>query len=301
MNKGKIGLVSLILLCLILVTALFPGCASSDGGSLTGAMTLFNSAREALATASSFKLTGEGNVTFTHDSQSTSLDYTYQFFYEQKEGQEPLVKMVIGMLFPDSGLDSGSPEEIETDAYITGDTMYIQDPASGQWFYQQMNLGGELTQVGQGISPQSMVKMLEAAQDVEVIEDTESHTRYKLVLDPDKLFEGDRLEELEKALEMEGLSDQEVTEYTEMTKEMTAAMDITVKVNKESGFIEEFEIRIDENMLDFIPPSAFEEGPPPEGSSMTMSIDYRVGDCGEVFNLELPKETADAEPIEEWR
>lgn len=300
MKSRKIGFISSVLLCFVLNLILISGCGSSDSSSLSGTVALFDQAREVLKTATSFRMTGEGNVTYSYENQSVPTNFSYEVFFEHKEGKEPLMKMVLGIIQQDSGIPSGFSDEMKIDVYMTGDRMYMQDPTTGQWYYEEINIGEEFSQIGQGFSPQSVVDLVESAETVEIIDDTKSHTQYKLKINADALYEGAKLEEAKSSMESEGFSEEEIAMNLEMVKELAAIMDITVKVNKESGLIDEFEVRFGENMLDYIPPSAFEDDPPPEGSSVTMHMNYRISDYGKDFDLELPKETENAEPMDAW-
>ena len=276
----------------IAVSLLLTGCGSSQTALIANPMEFFERAREEITNADSFRMNGQMVINYGDSSGSRDFRVNYEMFFQQDEDGF-LVKMVMEM--PAPGV-TASMQMIET--YITEDKMYLYYPATGQWYYKEFDLGFNIAALDQGLSPNSILKMLDSAKTIEVVEETSSYAKYYLTLDPEKLMNDAELDAYLEGMRKSGIIPFDPVQYREMLKNVTSLMQINLTVDKKSGYPSEFNMVIDEDivpyMKDFTPNSAALQG-----ASMTMSMNIAISDYGKSFNLSLPEEALQARPFEE--
>lgn len=287
-------LVNLVLLTLT-TCLLLGGCGSSQMAQVGNPNAFFEKAREGIGGATSFRMTGKMVMNYSDLSGSRNMRINYDMLFE-KQGDNFIVKMDMEMPAQSSGFSSATQGE-KVEVYMTKDKMYMQMP-TGEWFYKGVDLGLNLTGVDQSFSPQSMLQMLDAARTVEVVEENPFFTRYYLTLDPEKLTKGANIEDYLERMNESGIIQIDVGEYTEMIRNVLSQMEIYLTVDKVNGYPMEFDMIFDKNILDYMG-SFFEGNPLPEGTSITMSMNFAIGDYGKVFNLQLPEKALQAKPLEE--
>jgi Family of unknown function (DUF6612) len=282
------GLILAVILSVSLAAVQLSGCGLTPTGQMLDATALFNQARESTKTAASFRMNGKVNAEFTFPPVSGSLDIDYDMCFEQKEGGEPIVQLVMDLHSGESGDLLGIPDGMEIKGYMIGNRFYLKNPLSGDWNYMEVSFSDMLSGMGQGVSPQDMLDLMDAADSVEVVSDNSFFTKYALVLNADKLLGKADMGTLEEQIKKAGGPAMDISEYIAFTRDLVSAMNVSVTVDKKSGQVALFEMSFDDNLFDFMRP-LFKDDPPPEGSSMTMSMNFNIGDYGKSFNLELPE------------
>jgi hypothetical protein len=298
--KGRIWTSSLVILAVLASAWLLAGC---EGSGKLGLFEYFNQARDQIKSANSFHMTGDMKISFGDNTGSDSVDVLFEFIFQADEAGGGIAKM--SMRYQpsgESGLLTPTGESYEMEGYVTNEAIYLQDPISGEWGYQKIDITSLLSSTNQGMTPQSVVQLLEAADQVEVLEEKEGYIKYRLVMDPDKIFTPEVLDYARKSFE----SNQELNEimkgvkwedYLDGIKAIVSQMEFVVTVDKSSRLITEMEVKID-NFLEAMTPY-LGEGSIPEGAWFNMSLHYNISDYGKEFDIELPEEVKNSRPLEE--
>jgi Family of unknown function (DUF6612) len=296
MNEKSIKRSLLPLLVLsIIISLLFAGCGSSQTAQVGNASDFFEKARNEISSSDSFRMTGKMLMEYTDSSGSRDMRINYDMMYE-KQGAGFLVKMAMEGPTDASALPGSSGQKIET--YMSQDKMYLRYPATGQWYCKEFNLGFDITSIDQGFSPQAVVKMLNAAKSIEVEEETDSYTKYLLILDPDKLMAEFDLDAYLESMKKSGLVSFDEAQFRQMLSDFYSIMQIRLTVDKKSGYPTEFDMTIDQDILQYLR-NYINGSNMPQEATMTMSMEMTISDLGKAFHLQLPQEALQARPWEE--
>ncbi|MEW6555685.1 MAG: DUF6612 family protein [Actinomycetota bacterium] len=277
-------------LMVFITTALLSGCGTGGTAFLENPLEFFRRAQENMGTVDSFRMEGKAKADYSDVSDSGSMTMEYEMVYERKGDGEMLVKMEMGV--------NMGRRKVETLVYLSGDKMYIKTP-EGQWVFMEMSVLSSMEDISQGMGPQNMMEMLETADSAEVLEEDGRSITYRLVIDFERLLQGqqDLLDEMKEDFERVP-GEMSFDEYTSMMEVVYSNIDYIVAFDKDSGLATEFEFHVDLDMS--LLADMFPDDPPPQGARMVMNGVFEIGDYGKVFDLELPGEAEDAIPIEEF-
>jgi hypothetical protein len=278
---------------LLAASALIAGCGSSQTAQIGNPVAFFEKAREGITDSVSFRMTGEIFTNYSYSAGSREFQINYEMLFEKQE-DDFLVRMLMQTPAQGSALQgTASGQKIET--YLTKDKLYLKYPATGQWFFKAFDLGFDITAIDQGFSPQGMLKMLDSAATIEVVDETSSLIKYHLTLDFEKLMAEVDVDKYFEAMKKNGLISFDLGEYLEMLKNFISQMQLYLTVDKKSQYPIEFDMVIDKNILEYMRDFLSGSSLPPE-ASMTMSMNFSIGDYGKAFNLRLPEEAMQARP-----
>lgn len=287
MDKGRTVLALVLFLCLAMAAAMFSGCGSGGAARIENPLEYFFQARENMQTVASFRISGEMEMTMSGMPGEDAISVDYDLFLEQKINDEMLARM---------DMQVKGPDEFATVAYIAGDRMYMEMP-DGMWVYEEVDLSSDLTDLGQSMSPQYVMDLIDMAESAEVVDEDGNSITYNLVLDFDKLINEMDTGEMQRQLEDEGIPAEELDVIMDMVEHIFSAMEIEMTVEKKSGLPERLKMRLE---IDFSSLAAmFPDDPPPEDAGMVMDADFKISDYGKSFDIQLPEEAEDAIPIEE--
>jgi hypothetical protein len=130
------------------------------------------------------------------------------------------------------------------------------------------------------ITPQSILQMMEYADSVVIVEETDSQVRYHLVLG-DKYYQ-QALEEFKKIM-----PNYPVDQYESLIKGMKYELEVTV--DKASEQVVHLQVVMVGDNLEFMQDVKM---------SMRVKGEFDFSDYGEDFNIQLPDEAANAEYID---
>jgi hypothetical protein len=300
MKTRRAALLITITLLLCIVVVIYIGCGASGTAYMGDPMALFTQAQENLLTASSFRMTGEIGAEYNIPPEMGSQNQQLEMLFEQKAGAESIIKIKMAISGEGTYWSSEMPDTFEFGGYIVGERAYIQDPYSGEWYYEEEDLGGTIGNFGQSLSAinaQTVMDMVDASKSVEVIEENDDSITYKLILDIDEYLGDSFEEEVAEEFRQRGATEEEISRYLQATRNLISTMEIVIEVEKKSGRISRFGFSSDENIFEIMEPM-FTYEPLPEGARMTMYADFRFSEYGKRFDLELPPETRDAVPFE---
>lgn len=285
----------LLALCVAtLSSVLFPAGCGPSGAAFSDPAALFRQAREEIGTADSFRETGEITVSMELGPEEIEMTMGFDAVFEKQDDGEWIARMdVITDLEPMMGGGPGSRMKVE--AYIVGGKMYMQMPGMDEWVYQERDALQKLSGMD-GASPDDLSRMMESAREAELLEEGPDTVRYRLVPDEDKVFLPEMEEKARQSLVDKGRGEDYVEELLRGVREMLSGMEMTVTVEKRTGLIVGFTMRID----DFPAPA----GGLLAGSGLgvprvSIRAAFTVYDHGEDFGLALPEEARNALPMEE--
>lgn len=286
----------LFFVILLTISLLITGCGSSQTAQVGNPIEFFEQARQEMGNSSSFRLTGKMLMNYDDSSGPQDFRINYDMLFEKQEDNF-LVRMLIETPTQGSALQGGaSAQRIE--AYLTKDKMCLRYPETGTWYYKDFNLGFDIMAIDQGFSPQSILKMLDSAKTVEIVDETPSLTKYYLTLDFEKLMSQVDLDNYLEEMKKNGVMPFDAAQYREMLRNFTSQMQIYLSIDKRNGYPTEFDMVIDKNILEYIGPFLGNSSLP-QDASMTMSMNLELSDYGKIFNLHLPEEALQARPMEE--
>ncbi len=281
---------------LLAASLLIAGCGSSQTAQVGNPIAFFEKARQGITDSASFRMTGEILANYSDSSGSREFQVNYEMLFE-KQGDDFLVRMMVQTPSQGSALrGTASGQKIET--YLTKDKLYLKNPQTGQWFYKAFDLGFDISAIDQGFSPQGMLKMLDSAATIEVVDETSSLIKYHLTLDFEKLMAEVDVGKYFESMKKSGLISFDLGAYLEMMKNFISQMQLYLTVDKKSSHPTEFDMVIDKNILEYMRGLLGDSSLPPE-ASMTMSMNFSIGDYGKPFNLRLPEEAMQARPWQE--
>jgi hypothetical protein len=187
---------------------------------------------------------------------------------------------------------------LDIEAYIVGDRMYMEMPG-GMWVYQDLNLASDLTDMGQAMGPQYVMEILEMAESAEVVAEDADSITYDLVLDYDKMMQGQEgdMEKMLEELEEQGVPGFDPEGFKDLIEEVLSKMQFQLTVDKDSGLPTAMQMYMEMDFSVFA--DMFPEDTLPEGAGMSMDADFEISDYGETFDIQLPEEAKDAIPIED--
>jgi hypothetical protein len=296
MKKRITIIASAAFLCISMTAVLFCGCGSGGMATIENPLDFFGQARENMQTAASYRMSGEMLIDYSGSIEMTNMAIDYDMFFEQKTDGETLIKMVMAFDMPGSESDSSGPSQFNTEAYVTGDRMYMKMPW-GAWVYQDYDLSSSLTEMSQGIGPQYVSEILDMAESAEVVTEDADSITYRLVLDFDKMMKEVDLETVRERLDSLDVTEEDLTAYMEMVKDLLSEMDFEMTVDKGSGMVRDFYYSLEMDLGKFS--MLFQNDPALRGAKIDMEGVFTIGDYGKAFNLELPRETEDAIPMDE--
>lgn len=206
-----------------------------------------------------------------------------------------LAKMVIQI--PGQGFSIFGAAGTVIEEYMTRDKIYMPYPGTAQWVYLDVSPGLDLAPVDQGLSPQSMLKILESAKSVEVVADDSSRAKYYLTLDPDKVLDNADINKYFENLNQRGMA-LSPDQFLEVMSDFMSEMKIYLTVDKKTGCPERFDMDFGRNILKAV--SRLQDTEIPSDAEMTMKMGFKFGDYGKKsFDLSLPKEALDAKPLKD--
>ena len=286
MKKAPLKLALAVVFCAAMASVVLCGCGSSGTASLSDPLAFYQQARENVQTAESFRINGEMLMEFSDFPGAEDMAIDYDMAYELKSDGEMLAQMDM------------RTQGFDIRAYITGDRMYMEMPG-GMWVYQDLNLASDLTDVGQAMGPQYVMEILEMAESAEVVAEDADSITYDLVLDYDKMMQGQE-EDIQKMLdelEAQGVPGFDYEGFEDLIRDIFSRMQFQLTVDKDSGLPTAMQIRMEMDFSLFA--DMFPEEMLPEGAKMSMDADFAFSDYGETFDIQLPDEARNAIPIEE--
>ncbi|RJP35685.1 MAG: hypothetical protein C4536_00300 [Actinobacteria bacterium] len=290
MDKGKKGLALAVALCITMTALCCCGCGSGGAARLENPLDFFNQARANMQTVASFRMSGEMLMELSGVPGMGAINVDYDMVCEQKSDGETLAKMDMRM---------EGPPSMDMQMYITEDRMYMEMPG-GLWVYQEADFSSNMMEMNnQTMGPQYVMDMLDMAESAEVVGEDDDTITYDLVLDYDKIMQGQELEleKLQEELEKQGLREEDFHLFLDFMRDVIAGLEMQMTVEKESGLATRFRMHME---MDFSYLAALSpDEAMPEGAGMTMDADFEVSDYGKAFNIQLPDEAAEAIPVEE--
>ncbi len=291
----------LIIPALILLPFFFMAGCSSWTAFLSDPANIYKQAREGVQAAHSFRMEGVVKMRLKTKTMTHSSEMRYQFLYEKGDNGESMVWMTAFMELP--GNPAILPQEsggggMEIEGYIAGNRIYMRLPGSGQWVYQEMDIPSQYLTLDQGMMPEDVVKFLDSAEKVEVLEDSEGDIRYLIHPDPEKLMQPHDLESLKEYLSRRGLPEEHWDNTVEMIRDMLSRIKLTITVERQSGLLTSLEMEVN----DIKPGEAFpvlERNNFLRGASMSLVFQFTISDYGKTFDIRLPEEAKNAVPRED--
>jgi hypothetical protein len=281
--KGKGWSTAVALLMLITGMSLTMGCGQKTVATRQGGMGLFTQATQTIKNINSFRITGNMDMSISMSGMGADLpvDMSVPMEEEIEQGDGYFkMKAVVGISsnFGDSGLNGSGSGDITM--YLIDDRLYYE--SQGKWYYSQYST--PLTAMGGGnnqlITPQSILQMMEYADSVVIVEETDSQVRYHLVLG-DKYYQ-QALDEFKKIM-----PNYPVDQYESLIKGMKYELEVTV--DKASEQAVHLQVVMVGDNLEYMQDIKM---------SMRVKGEFDFSDYGEDFNIQLPAEAANAQYVD---
>ncbi len=282
--------------CALGLAAVLAGCGSSESAAPDVSTDFFQKACENLQAASSFRMTGNMVMQLSDPEQSMSINYGYDMWLDVAEDGSPISKMEMTM----SSDSLGDMQEISVEIYTTADRMYVKDPASGTWSYQDLSAEGSIASLTQDptyMNPTRIKELLEAAQTVEAASEDADYVTYSVTLDPEKAFDEEKMSKAFEIYRQQGMDEEQIQAVMDTSRDLISSLVLKVMVEKESSLLARCEFDFGENLMQRMAP-LFSDSPAPEGSEMTMTMAFDFSDYGVDFGIELPPEALNATPLQ---
>ncbi len=292
--------IKMIIPWLILSTIFISFGCSSWTASLIEATKILDQAKERMRTEQSFRMDGMANIQLKTKAKTQSIQLHYHLLYEKRDNGESIAQMNISTELQKNQMNffwGSTGKEVEIEGYIVGNRIYIKMPGSGRWVCKEADTPTLYNSFNQMLMPEEVEKLLDSAQKVEVLENSEDYIKYFLSIDPEKLLTTEELERLRENFSRRGLPEELWDKTVEMAKDMFSHARLTITVDKESGLLTYIQMEIDDIKVGEALPLPEKNGII-SGASASIFFEFNISDYGKAFNLELPEEAKNAVPGE---
>lgn len=268
---------SLVLAAALLVTAVL--LAPSGCGQNT--VDFFSASRQNMESSNSFRITGnmEMVISMSEDGSNAPLELNIPMEEEiEQDGGAFNMKALVGV---GGSMEDG--ENLMTMYLLDGQQLYYQ--SLGKWY--RSDFATPLTAMGGGnnqlITPDSILRMLDSADEIEVVRETEDDITYHFTLGD--IYYQEALEQFKEIM-----PDYPLEQYENLVRAMEYELELTVDKNTEQ--VSRLNVDMVGNDLEFT-----------EGYKMSMKMSgfFEFSGYGEDFDIELPEEARDAEYIDTSR
>jgi hypothetical protein len=275
------------------------GCGST-AAVFTDPAALFQQAREEVGAADSFRESGDMVVSMDLGSGEIEMTVGIDAVFERQDDGEWIAQMDMSMDLGEmmGEMGSGPGSKMKVRAYVAGGKMYMNMSGTGMWFYQERDELQDMSGMNNGVSPEGLSRMLEAAKETEVLEDGPYTVKYRVVPDVDKVYTPEVEEKIRQSFVDRGRTPDYVNEILQNVKAIFSDMEMTVTADKRTGQVVGMTMLMEDFMGSFgglLPGS----GSSLEGTGGSLYVDFTFSDYGKDFGIELPEEALDALPMEE--
>ncbi len=233
--------------------------------------------------STSFRIVGNMDMTMTMPGTGTDAPVEMSVPMEEEieqDGDSFKMKAVVGVTGNNAEDGASADEESFMTMYLLDDQLYYQ--SLGKWY--RSDFSTPLTAMGGGnnqlITPDSILQMMETADNVEVVDETGSEITYHFTLG-DRYYQ-DAMEQFKTIM-----PDYPVEQYEDLIRSMNYELEVTV--DKDTEQVSRLNVEMEGNDLEFM-----------EGFKMSMKVSgvFNFSDYGKDFNIELPDEALDAEYVD---
>ncbi len=242
--------------------------------------------RRTIKNVNSFRIVGNMDMSIGMSGAGSDLPLEMSIPVEEEIEQSDgsfQMKAVVGISggLGNAGLaggDGGDGGNITM--YLIDDRLYYE--TQGKWYYSQYST--PLTAMGGGnnqlVTPQSIIQMMENADSVEIVEETDSQVRYHLVLG-DKYYQN-ALDEFSKIM-----PDYPVEQYKGLIEGMK--YELEVSVDRASEQVVHLQVIMTGDNLEY-----------GQGIKMSMRVkgEFDFSDYGKDFAIQLPEEARNGEYLD---
>ena len=205
MRENMITRLLVVFVVSLLAALLLAGCGST-GAVFTDPAALFQQAKEEVGATDSFRESGDMTMSMSMGSEDIEMIVGMDIIFEKMDDGEWIAQMDMsvdmGSLMGGTGSVPGSKMKIR--AYITDGKMYMKMPGMNTWVYQEQDELQQMSGNNSGMSPDSLSRMMEAAEETELLEEGPDTVKYRLVMDVDKVFPPEVKERIRQSLAKEG-------------------------------------------------------------------------------------------------
>lgn len=281
MRTGHHVLAAGLLACVALL-AITVGCGNGANNTSQSELGFMNMVKQDMKEAGSFRLLGSMDMSMKMSGMGSDIPISMSIPMEEEieqDGGSLKMKALVGVSgsMGDTLLGGGEDEPMEM--YLIGDKLYYK--SEGKWYYSDYGMAlNPMSSNSQLITPDSILQMLEFADSVAVVDETDSTIKYHVVVG-DAYFD----EALRQAREI--MPSFPFEQYEAMMKSMRYELDVTV--DKDSGHLTRLRIGMQGDEIEFM-----------EGMKMSMDVDgaFDFTDYGKDFDIQLPEEAESAEYVD---
>ena len=248
-------------------------------------MGIFTQATQTIKNVNSFRIVGNMDMSIGMSGAGSDLPLEMSIPMEEEIEQSDgsfQMKAVVGISggLGNAGLAGGDGDDGDggnITMYLIDDRLYYE--TQGKWYYSQYST--PLTAMGGGnnqlVTPKSIIQMMENADSVEIVEETDSQVRYHLVLG-DKYYQN-ALDEFSKIM-----PDYPVEQYQGLIEGMKYELEVTV--DRASEQVVHLQVIMTGDNLEYM-----------QGIKMSMRVkgEFDFSDYGKDFAIQLPEEARNAE------
>lgn len=284
--KGKVWTLAVATLMLLTAMSLMVGCNNKVAFNQEADMGIFTQATQTIKNVNSFRIVGNMDMSIGMSGAGSDLPLEMSIPVEEEIEQSDgsfQMKAVVGISggLGNAGLaggDGGDGGNITM--YLIDDRLYYE--TQGKWYYSQYST--PLTAMGGGnnqlVTPQSIIQMMENADSVEIVEETDSQVRYHLVLG-DKYYQN-ALDEFSKIM-----PDYPVEQYKGLIEGMK--YELEVSVDRASEQVVHLQVIMTGDNLEY-----------GQGIKMSMRVkgEFDFSDYGKDFAIQLPEEARNGEYLD---
>lgn len=253
-----------------------PGCNDAT-------VDFFSVAQRNLDESTSFRVVGNMDISISMNGTGSDMPVEMSVPMEEEieqDGDSFKMKATVGVsgTFNDDG--ASRDEETYTTMYLLDNQLYYQ--AMDKWY--RSDFSTPLTAMGGGnsqlLTPDSILQMLETADNVEVAGESDSEITYRFTLG-DKYYQ-DAMDQFKKMM-----PDYPVEQYEDLIKAMVYELEVTV--DKGTERVSRLVVDMKGDDLEFL-----------QGYEMSMKVNgvFEFSGYGEDFDIELPDEARDAEYVD---
>lgn len=273
---------AIALLAFVVLQIVAAGCGNGADNTGQSDLGFMNMVKQDMKEAGSFRLSGSMDMSMKMSGMGSDFPVNMSIPMEEEieqDGESLKMKALVGVSgsMGDSLLGGGEDQFMEM--YLIEDRLYYKN--DGKWYYSDYGLAlNPMSSNSQLVTPDSILQMLEFADSVVVVDETDSSIKYHVVVG-EAYFD----EALRQAMEI--MPDFPFEEYESLMRSIRYELDVTV--DKGSGHLTRLQISMQGDDIEFM-----------EGMRLSMDVDgdFVFSDYGEDFNIELPEEASGAEYLD---